>query len=183
MIRYTALFLIVFGVCGWGFSYDTPLLQIGAKLFPKVILMEKGSKERVGSEINLIVVASDQSAEPAKRFADMVLTQYPEGINNRPIRLSIVSPKEFTLLKNTDAVILLLSSDDGRVNSILKSAFENKILTFSLDPSLLQNGTAVSLYIGKSVKPYINITTVKTVPFNFEYGFLKLSVPYGGSSD
>lgn len=183
MIRHTVLFLMLLSIYGWGFSYDTPLLQISAKLFPKVILMEKSSKERMGNEINLLIVATEQNNETAKRFSDMVQVQYPDGINNRPIKCAIVSPKEFTLPKNTDAVILMLSTDDARISPILRSTYENKILSFSMDPALLRNGTAVSLYIGKSVKPYINVATLKTVPFNFEYGFLKLCVAYGNPSE
>jgi hypothetical protein len=71
-----------------------------------------------------------------------------------------------------------MDPDDSMLSPLLEYAQKNKTLTFCFDPALLQKGAAVSLYIGRSVKPYINISTLKQVPFTFEYGFLKLSQSY-----
>lgn len=161
-----------------GFKYDSPLLQIGAKLFPKILFMEKETKERINSNIHIVVVSSSAQSEAAKRLADMIETYYPEGINNHPIRLSALSLKEAQTIKSAHAIILLASSDDIQAQAVVVNANENQILTFSLDPSLLQTGVAVSLSVGKTIKPYLNLSTMKNAPFSFEYGFIKLSLPY-----
>lgn len=162
----------------FAFSCDTSLLQIGAKLFPKVLFMEKETKERIKHTIHIVIVASPTNSDNAKRFMNMVENYYPDGINNHPIRLSIIPIKEGQNIKFAHAIVLMASNEDPNIDSVISNANENQILTFSLDPALLQNGTAVSLFIGKSVKPYLNLTTLKNVPYSFEYGFIKLSVPY-----
>lgn len=161
-----------------GATYDATLLQIGAKIFPKVTLMEKGTNERIHSSVNFLIVAPSSNKIAAHELSDMIDRQYGGMLSTHPISISIVSPKEALEIKNVHCLILLMESDDPMLSPLIEYAERGKILTFSFDPSLLQKGVAISLYIGRSVKPYINLATLKKVPFVFEYGFLKLSQPY-----
>lgn len=173
-----ALLLIFIPFFLWGTTYDATLLQIGAKLFPKVLLMEKGTNERIQSNVNLVIVTTPANKEAAQRLSGMIERQYRDSLSNHPLIISIVSPKEGLNLKNAHGFILLMDADESILPTLLEHAHQNKILTFSFDPALMQKGSAVSIYIGRSVKPYINLSTLKQVPFTFEYGFLKLSQPY-----
>lgn len=162
----------------WGSTYDATLLQIGAKLFPKVALMEKGTKERIQSNVNFVIITTPSNKVAAQRLSEMIERQYGGTLSNYSLNVSIVSAKEALEIKNAHGFILLLEPDESILSPLLEHAHENKILTFSFDPVLLQKGVAISLYIGRSVKPYINLTILKQVPFTFEYGFLKLSQSY-----
>lgn len=173
-----SLLLIFIPFFLWGTTYDSTLLQIGAKLFPKVILMEKGSSDRIQSVVNLVIITVPSNKEAAQRLSGMIERQYGGVLSNHSLDVSVVSPKEALSIKNAHGFILLMDSDDGMLPTLLEHAHKNKILTFSFDPELMKKGSAVSLYIGRSVKPYINLSTLKQVPFTFEYGFLKLSQPY-----
>jgi hypothetical protein len=108
----------------------------------------------------------------------MIEHQYSGTLSNYSLTLTTVSMKEALEIKNAHGFILLTEANDGTLPLLLEHAHKNKTLTFCFDPALLQKGADVSLYIGRSVKPYINLTTIKQVPFTFEYGFLKLSQPY-----
>jgi hypothetical protein len=173
-----SLLLILIPSLFWSATYDATLLRIGAKLFPKVALMENGTKERIQSTLQFVIVTTPSNKETGHRLAEMIERQYGGAISHYPLALSIVSLKEALEIKNAHGFILLLEPDEDSLSSLLEHAHKNKILTFSFDPALLQKGTAISLYIGRSVKPYINLTTLKQVPFTFEYGFLKLSQPF-----
>lgn len=162
----------------WGSVYDSALLQIGGKLFPKVALMEKGTKERIHTTVHFVIVTPLSNKETAERLSNMIERQYGKNLSNYSLTLTIVSPKEALEIKNAHGFILLMEPEDEILPLLLEHAHKNKILTFSFDPSLLQKGAAISLYVGRSVKPYINLSTLKEVPFTFEYGFLKLSQPY-----
>lgn len=162
----------------WGTIYDPALLQIGAKIFPKVAMMEKGTNDRIQSTVHFVIVATPSNKPAAHDLSEMIRRQYGEALSNYPLSVSIVSPKEALEAKNVHGFILLMESDDSMLQPLLEYAHKNKTLTFSFDPTLLQKGAAISLYIGRSVKPYINLSTLKKVPFTFEYGFLKLSQPY-----
>lgn len=162
----------------WGGSYDTPLLQISSKLFPKILFIEKGTKERIQSSIHLVIVASPSYQETARLFSKMVQNQYPDGINDYPIQITVVSIKEAFSIKNTHGIIFMIPPDEPMLDSLIKHTYENKILTFCFNPSLLRNGVVISIYIGKNVKPYLNITALKEASFTFEYSFIKLSVPF-----
>lgn len=159
-------------------SYDKALLQIGAKLFPKIAFIEKGTKERIRSTLNFVIVTTPSNQASAYELREMIQRQYPNGINNFPLNLSIASARESLDMTNIHGFILLLDPNEPLLEPLMEHAYQYKILSFSLEPSLLQKGVAVSLFIGRSVKPYINTTTLKQTPFTFDYGFLKLSQPY-----
>lgn len=158
--------------------YDSNLLQIGAKIFPKIILMEKGTNERIQSSVNLFIVSTNVAKSDAQRLSGMIESQYNGVLSTHPLSIAILSPKEALETKNAHGFILLMDPNDPSLSPVLDYAQRNKILTFSFDTEILQKGGAVSLYIGRNVKPYINLSTLKQVPFVFEYGFLKLSQPY-----
>lgn len=162
----------------WGASYDLALLQIGVKLFPKVALMEQGTKERIQSSVNFVIIATPSHKEDALQLSKMFDRQYGGVLSNYSLNFKTVSPKEALDIKHAHGFILLMEPNDSLLPILLENAHNSKILTFCFDPDLLQKGAAVSLYIGRSVKPYVNLTTLKQVPFTFEYGFLKLSQPY-----
>lgn len=162
----------------WGATYDLALLQIGAKIFPKVALMEQGTKERIQSNVNFIIIATQPNKEAAQQLSTLFERQYGGVLSNYSLTIRIVSPKEALEIKNSQGFILLMEPEDSTLINILEHAHRNKILTFCFDSSLLQKGADISLFVGRSVKPYINLSTLKQVPFTFEYGFLKLSQPY-----
>lgn len=162
----------------WSGIYDPALLQIGAKMFPKITLLEKGTNERINSSLNLVIVASSSNKIAAHELSEMIKYQYGGTLSTHPIAILTVSPKEALEIKNGHCFIFLMEQDDAMLLPLIEYAEKNKILTFSFDPSLLSKGVAISLYIGRSVKPYINLAALKKVPFVFEYGFLKLSQPY-----
>jgi hypothetical protein len=176
MKKILLLFLMPFVL--WGSTYDLELLQIGAKIFPKVALMEQGTKERIQSNVSFFIVATSLNNEVAQRLSMMFEHQYGGVLSHYSFSIRIVSPKEALEIKNSHGFILLMEPEDAMLPLILEHAHRNKILTFCFDSALLQKGADISLYIGRSVKPYINLTTLKQVPFTFEYGFLKLSQPY-----
>lgn len=159
----------------WGGNYDTSLLQIGAKLFPKIILIEKGMQERIQTSIHLVIVASPAYQDNARNFAKMLQHQYPDGINNYTLRTTLVTPKEALQMKSIHAFILMMSPEEPQIHPLVLHSNENKILTFCFDPALLKNGVLLSLHIEKSVKPYLNITALKQGGYTFEYSFIKLS--------
>ncbi|MBV5321897.1 MAG: hypothetical protein JZU62_09425 [Sulfuricurvum sp.] len=172
------IFLFFVPLLLWGAAYDATLLQIGAKIFPKVALMEKGTQERIQSTVNFMIVAPPTNKESARLLSEMIQRQYGGLLSDYSLTFSIISMREALEIKNTHGFILLMEAEDSMLPLLLEHAHRNKILTFCFDPALLQKGADVSLYIGRSVKPYINLTTLKQVPFTFEYGFLKLSQPY-----
>lgn len=161
-----------------GGYYDTPLLQIGAKLFPKIPFIEKGTQERIHTSLHLIIVASPAHQESARTFSKMLHTQYPKGINNYPLLITIVSPKEALTIKSAHAFIVMASPEESQIDPLIEHSYKNSILTLCFDPSLLKRGVLLSVHIGKSVKPYLNITALKEGGYIFEYSFIKLSTLY-----
>jgi hypothetical protein len=172
------IFLLLLPFILWGSTYDLALLQIGVKIFPKVALMEQGTRERIQSNVNFVIITTFSNKEAAQRLLMMFERQYSGVLSNYSFSIRIVSPKEALEIKNLQGFILLMEPEDPILPLLLEHAHKNKTLTFCFDSALLQKGADVSLYIGRSVKPYINLTTLKQVPFTFEYGFLKLSQPY-----
>jgi hypothetical protein len=174
MIRALIL-LIVLPLFLWSASFDPVLLQIGGKVFPKVMLMEQGTKERITDSLNILIVANEPYRGDAVRLSEIIRRQYGKNFN---VNVSINTSKEAQKTTNLHGMILLLEGKESGLPPLIDQAHKSKTLTFCLDPDLLGKGVAVSLHIGKTVKPYLNLTVLRKVPFTFEYGFLKLSQPY-----
>lgn len=177
MIRLIlALFLVPIVLLGN--LFDPTVLQIGAKIFPKVVLIEKGTKERIDGSVNILIVANDSTKETAQRLAGFIDRQYKNQLGGYLLNVRVISPQQAIRETDVHGYILLLTGKETLFYSLLAHAQKTKTLTFSLDPELLSQGVAVSLYIGRNVKPYLNLSLIRETPFVFDYGFLKLSQPY-----
>jgi hypothetical protein len=95
------LLLVFIPILLWGTTYDSTLLQIGAKIFPKVVLMEKGTKDRIQSSVNIVIVTTPSNKEAAQRLSEMIERQYGGALSNFELTISIVSPKEALELKKS----------------------------------------------------------------------------------
>ena len=175
MIR-ALLILSLLSLALWSASFDAVLLQIGGKVFPKVIMMEQRNKERIATgSLNIVIVTDEAYKGDAARLSEIIRRQYESNFN---VNVTVNSPKEAMNSTNAHGMILLVEGKEPGLPALIDHALKTKTLTFSLNPDLLSKGVAVSLHIGKTVKPYLNLTVVRKTPFTFEYGFLKLSQPY-----
>ena len=154
-------------------NYDCTIINIEAKLFPKIALLEKRIEDDKSEFLNIAILSSDIDAYFANKFKNSINAHYPDAISNKKI---IVTTAIFdnNLKEKPDAVIVLYHSPQ-ELRQIASWANKNKILSFAYDRDYLEYGLLASIFIGKSIKPYLNGATIKKYGFVFDSYLLQLS--------
>ena len=155
-------------------EYDATILELEAKLFPKMILLSDTLHKKNGT-LSIYIITQEIDIKSAEYFQDLILTNYPKKISGKKIEVSI---KEFTKFKKNPDAIIVLDHSEERLTKIALWANSNKIISLAYDPYYMSYGLLASLYIGKTIKPYINSTTMKKYNFSFNPYLLKLSKFY-----
>ena len=133
-------------------------------------------KERDTSTLRISILAIDADLDAARRFKEQIEAAYPDGLLGRRMVVTVerFAPQEMTL---PDAVIVLAHQPEV-LHSIASWANEHGIVSFTYDPFDLEAGFLVSIYFGKSAKPYLNRGVMQEGRFVFDHYLLRLSKFY-----
>ncbi|MEA3330922.1 MAG: hypothetical protein U9Q29_04430 [Campylobacterota bacterium] len=148
-------------------------MTIEAKLFPKIALLEQDIKQSSSKLLKITIVANEMDFNAAEYFKRKIELNYPNEIREKLIIVNISKFKPSTM-QNPD-VIIVLSHQPKEQRTIALWANQNKIVSFAYDSSDLNYGILSSIYIGKSVKPYLNRKIIKEYNFIFDSYLLQLS--------
>lgn len=156
-------------------QYNSTVIELEAKLFPKMLLLSENIKKHA-STLHIVIIAKDSANYSARVFKENIEKNYAKKLQNREV---VVQIKEFTDAKksNADGVIVLYHSAE-ELTKIATWANEHKIPSFAYDPAHLEYGILASLYIGATTKPYLNKNTISKYNFSFDPYLLKLSKFY-----
>jgi hypothetical protein len=157
-------------------DYDEDVLEIFSKLLPRFVIMSD-QKFKIKDQINICVLHEDIEKGPASSLIDKIIRNYPRGIKNYNVKLT---QTDFTNLStcNNSELLFLFNSSEKNINETLLYAKKQKKLTVSYDASLLTNGVEVSLFLGRKILPYINISALKQNSIMVDPILLRISKIY-----
>ncbi len=158
-MRYLILlFCLVFSAVAD--NYNTEIIGIHAKVFPKILLIDTKIDEKlVNGAIKVIILYTEEDIKIANSLKEEMLSFYP-SLKEHPFQITVKEYKEFDATEAVTAYYQLLG-DKESVLSVNKSAQENSLITFSYDKNYLDYGTLMSLYISNKVSPYISLESLK----------------------
>ena len=159
----------------FGYEYDPLIMDIEAKLFPKIALMEKNIQNKTDTSLDIVIIAKEVDISYAKLFQKKITKRYPSALLGRKIIPSVILFSKYKKLTKLPDVIIVLAYRPKEMQSISKWANQHKIVSFVYDPKDLQYGFLGSVFIGLSVKPYLNKSIIKEYGFEFEPYLLQLS--------
>lgn len=151
--------------------YNSTMIEIEAKLFPKMIMLSENIDKNL-STINISIVARQCDYLYAKEFKENIESNYPDKLMNKTLEISI---NTFTELNSSTHAIIVLDHTQEEFLKIAEWANSRKILSFAYDPFYMEFGLLASLYIGVSTKPYLNKSTIQKYNFTFNPYLLELS--------
>ena len=173
MIKNTILILSLLSSILFAKQYDTRIMAIEAKLFPKIALLEQHIKKNPSKTLKITILANEIDFNAADTFKAKIISNYPNPIGNKQIVVNVLEFNPVTI-KHPD-VIIVLSHNSVKLEAIASWANRNKIVSFVYDPAYLKHGFLSSIYIGKSTKPYLNKRTILDYNFIFDSYLLQLS--------
>lgn len=171
MIKRVLSLLLLLSLPLLASHYNSTVLKIEAKLFPKMALLNE-NLDKNSTELKLYILALPEDFNRAKELKNFIEFYYQEKVGGKDIRVSIKQFKDFEKLP--DALIILHHSPE-ELTKIAHWANRHKIVTLAYDPSYMEYGLLSSIYIGKSVKPYLNREVIQKYNFIFNPNLLKLS--------
>ncbi len=174
IIRTLLLFFIALTLV-WAKEYDTTVMAIQAKLFPKIALLEQQIKSSDAGTLSITILAIDSDYRAALRYKKQIETTYPKGLRGRAI---VVSIAKFNAGLDAPDAIIVLSHRPEVLKEIASWANANRIVSFTYEPYQLRDGFLASIYFGKSAKPYLNRDVMQRSGFVFDPYLLDLSKFY-----
>ena len=176
MIKRVGLLFLLLSTLLFAKQYDSRVITIEAKLFPKIALLEQHIKQNPSALLSITILAKEIDFDVAEDFKTKIKASYPEMIGGKKVVVNISRFKPLTK-EHQDAVIVL-SHEPKELEEIVLWANKNKILSFAYDPYYLKYGIVSSIYIGKSTKPYLNRKTIQEYSFTFDPYLLQVSKFY-----
>ena len=173
MIQRVLTLLVLLSLQLFARQYDNTLLDIEAKLFPKIAMLEKNTKNISSPNLSIAIISQEIDLDIAHKLKSRILKNYPDKILNKKIVIEIRNSKDI-LTKEIDAIIILHHPKEVLL-SIASWANRRNVLSFAYDAADLDYNILASIYIGKTTKPYLNTKIIKKYGFTFDPYLLQLS--------
>ena len=171
MIKRVFSFLFLVSLQLFASQYNSTVLELEAKLYPKIILMNQDI-DKNSQQLKIYIISEKIDFNRAQELQRAIYSFYPDTIMGKKI---IIKIKEFQeVYKKPDALIVLYHPQE-ELQKIAQWANNKKIISLAYDPSYMDKGILASLYIGKSTKPYLNKKMIKKYNFIFNPYLLELS--------
>jgi hypothetical protein len=171
MIQKILSLLIILSVQLFASQYNSIILELEAKLFPKMILLSE-DLDKNATALNIYIIAKEIDTHSAEQFKKLIKSNYPDKILGKKVEVSV---KKFKHFKDLPNALIVLRHNEEELSKIALWANKNKIISLAYDPSYMQYGILASIYIGKTTKPYLNKTAIQKYGFVFNPYLLELS--------
>ncbi len=173
MIRYLLCFILTCNIV-FAYTYESKMLQIHAKIAPRIILMSKKTVTDKSKKINITIVYEKGDEDSVDLLKSYMLKNYPKGLNSKSLHIDKVTYSNFKNIPKHSLVFLFDTNKDN-IKKVVDYCINNKIITISYNDEYLKNGVLVSLHVGKYLKPYINIYSAKQSDIIFKNNLIAVS--------
>jgi hypothetical protein len=161
----------------YGYTYDQKILQIHAKIAPRILYMNEAKKPLSSPLLWIVIVYEEGDAKAARDLLKYINLMYPEGLGKKTIKVMKSSYASFDKAPE-NALIFLLDAPDAKVAKMVDYAQKNRLMSMSYQSEYLQKGALISLHIGKTLKPYLNIEAAKKSGIIFSPTLISVSKIY-----
>jgi len=179
-MRYLLILIVFFSIAN-GYSYSDQLMQIYAKISPRIVLMSKMPYSIPENSIDIIILYEKGDGRAAENLRKKMLQIYPEGLKGRKLEIELIPYGEDKKLRKV-SMLFFMEGDIDSVVTALDFAKKNRVLTISYSKRLLAYGVILSLYIGKTVKPFLNLEAARSRGIVFDNILFKISKIYSSKS-
>jgi hypothetical protein len=160
----------------FGYYYDDKIIDIEAKLFPKIAMLEKTTQNKKSDTIQIYIVHNEIDRDTAIKFKEAIERFYPNKLVDKKISIALITQQQLT--SSTNGVFIVLYHATPILETIANWANENHQISFVYDPLEIEYGFLGSIYIGKETQPYLNRQTIQKYNFNFDTYLLGVSKFY-----
>lgn len=170
------ILLLIAAVLTLHAAYDTVLLKMHAKVFPKMIMTDTEiDRKAVDGAIVVGIVYDQGEVGDARRLQALIEELYPDiGAYRLEVRLLPYSRFDEPSPPSASALFLLDSSSKN-VRKAVAYAQRHALVTYAYNPAYLKQGVLLSLYIDQKTRPYLNLSEAKSYNIRFSTILLKIA--------
>lgn len=172
-------FILVISCCSMLLNaavYDNDLLNTYSKLSPRFILMST-QRSTITESINICLVSEVEDENFVNNFIEFSDENYPDGIKNYPIKFIKTTYNDIAPCSNSQ-LLFLFNTNTISLNKAISFAFHEKIITISYNDKFLAEGVDISLFLGRDIKPYLNLESIFNKGIHLENILLRVSKIY-----
>lgn len=151
-------------------------VNIFSKLIPRFILMSS-KKDEIDQKIEICILHDKSDHDSAELLRGKIAQNYPNGIKNYPIDVVLVEYQDLLQCENKELVFLFNQESESITQSI-EVLNKLHLLTMSYDQSYLQDGVAVSLYLGRKILPFLNMRVIEQNHITLDNVLVRVSKIY-----
>ena len=172
MIKIALFWIIVCNVA-FAYTYEQTILKSYAKIAPRIILMSENHRQ-ISENIEIFIVYEEGDEESAQLLKSYMLEGYPRGLNNHLLKIKTVSYDSFKDAPKY-SLVFLFDGEDSHIQKVISFTKKKHILSMSYHYSYLDYGVLLSLHVGKTLKPYLNIKAAKESGIIFKNNLIAIS--------
>ena len=155
-------------------EYKTNILDIYAKIVPRLLFMSS-TKKYLKEDIPLCIIRDKIDANSADLLIELLQKNYPKGILDMPLHVKVTDFTSYVTCRDS-ALIFLFNSTQENIAHVV--TFAKKQIVVSYSEKVLDQGADISLFIGRKLKPYINVKHLNAKGINIEHTLLRVSKIY-----
>lgn len=156
--------------------YDLNILNLQAKVFPKIILSDSDiAKKTTNNTIIITILYTEIDKQTALKFQKMIQNNY-QNLKDFGVSVELQKYQDFLYTKEvSSAYIFLLGESNEQIKSIAKTVTSNNRLSFSYDAEYLDYGVIMGLEVKAKVSLTININTLKQSQIKLDNSIFKVA--------
>lgn len=156
--------------------YDDDILNMFSKIAPRFVLMSN-QKNTLKDKIEICILHDEIDEKYAVSLMEKISSNYPNGIKNYKLKLINSNYAHLELCQNSQ-LAFLFDTDDKSINKTIKFSNEHTIFTISYEPNYLEKGVNGSLFLGKKVIPYLNMSSLQKSGIKLDNVLVQISKIY-----
>ena len=159
--------LIGLSVVLHAYTYHRELLQVYGKIAPRMMLLVGEQEAKNKTDYLLCILYEPGDENHAQTLREMMVAAYPDGFKGRKFRIETVTFGHCDNCRDAD-LLMLFDTQPQTIRRTVEKAKARGIATMAYSSRFLQEGVLLSLDLGATVRPYINLQAAKDgkIPVN-----------------
>ncbi|WP_324791434.1 hypothetical protein [Sulfuricurvum sp.] len=172
-----SIFVILFNpVALSASSYDDDTLDIFSKIIPRFILMSS-QKNSIQSKMEICILYDKLDERTASSLSDKIQNNYPNGIKNYKFKLIKSDYSDIDSCRKSQ-LAFLFNTDEKNMDSSIRMLNKNSVFTMSYDAKYLASGVEATLFLGRKVVPYMNMSALRQNGIEMDNTLVQISKIY-----
>ncbi|MDD2950230.1 MAG: hypothetical protein PHU29_05530 [Sulfuricurvum sp.] len=151
-------------------------MEIFSKIIPRFVLMSS-QKKTIQTKIEICILHDKLDERIVSSLIDKIQNNYPNGIKN--YRLKVISSNYSDIdMCYKSQLAFLFDTDEKNMDNSIRVLNKNSVFTMSYDAKYLANGVESTLFLGRKVVPYMNMSALRQNGMEIDNTLVQISKIY-----